>query len=117
MTDTTERGLILGNKSADKSTSSVFKRSIAVVIGIDKYSKGIPPLSTAVNDACALAKILKKEHGYEVTLLTDEKATLARLEKEFTKKLPEKITENDRLLVYFAGHGSRQTGMTDLPVF
>lgn len=34
-----------------------FTRSLAVVIGIDAYGGGIPPLTTAVNDATALAEL------------------------------------------------------------
>ncbi len=46
-----------------------FTRSIAVVIGVDKYKNGVPPLRTAVNDATTLAGSLEKEHNYEVWLL------------------------------------------------
>ncbi len=35
-----------------------FKRSLAVVIGINQYVNGIPELKTAVNDANQLALIL-----------------------------------------------------------
>ncbi|MCI5137185.1 MAG: hypothetical protein D3922_01935, partial [Candidatus Electrothrix sp. AR1] len=84
MADKNERGLTKGKGSGKKSSSPKFQRSLAVVIGIDRYSNGIPPLSTAVNDARELADILKKEeHGYEVILLTDEEATLARLKEVF----------------------------------
>ncbi|MCI5137760.1 MAG: caspase family protein, partial [Candidatus Electrothrix sp. AR1] len=112
MTDSTSRGLTWGKASANKRQSSKFKTSLAVVIGIDRYSNGIPPLSTAVNDATKLAEILKEEHGYEVTLLIDEDVTVSRLEtvfgEEFLKQ--KKISKDDRLLVYFAGHGVASDG-------
>ncbi len=105
-----DRGLKRKNDPSGKSKSPKFRRSLAVVIGIDRYSNGIPPLSTAVNDARRLAEILEEEHGYEVTLLTDEGTTLSRLEKVFTEDLPKKLGKNDRLLVYFAGHGVATDG-------
>ncbi|MEM9149919.1 MAG: caspase family protein [Cyanobacteria bacterium P01_F01_bin.3] len=84
---------------------SSFSRSLAVIIGIDKYSKGISPLQTAVNDAKALAQLLHLEHGYDVKLLVDESATLEKLRDLLENALPEEITEDDRVLFYFAGHG------------
>ena len=48
-----------------------FRSSLAVVIGIDAYGGGIPPLTTAVNDATRLAELLRTAHGYETLLLTE----------------------------------------------
>src|SRR4051794_30735092 len=42
-----------------------FRRSVAVVIGVDAYGDGIPRLSTAVNDARRLAAILAEEQRYD----------------------------------------------------
>ena len=67
------------------------------------------PLTTAVNDATALAELLRGEHGYETTLLTGEATgqpvTQERLAALFTQELSPQIGPDDRLLVYFAGHG------------
>jgi hypothetical protein len=49
-----------------------FKRSLAVVIGIDRYVNGIPELKTAVNDANELAHILEKDYQYQVLRLLDQ---------------------------------------------
>jgi uncharacterized caspase-like protein len=81
-----------------------FLHSLAVVIGIDDYANGIPPLRTAVNDARRMAQVLAQQHGYDARLIV-EKVTLARLRALFTKTLPTMADESDRLLVYFAGHG------------
>ncbi|MEM8503678.1 MAG: caspase family protein [Cyanobacteria bacterium P01_D01_bin.1] len=83
----------------------LFSRSLAIVIGINQYSKSIPPLQTAVNDAQALAQLLKTEHGYEVKLLIDQAATLKQLTCLIESELPAEVTEYDRVLFYFAGHG------------
>jgi uncharacterized caspase-like protein len=82
-----------------------FTRSIAVVIGINQYQHGIATLQTAVNDAREFARLLKSEHGYQVTLLLDEDASLATLNHLFSQVLPLQVSGDDRVLLYFAGHG------------
>ncbi|WNZ26225.1 hypothetical protein HJG54_27665 [Leptolyngbya sp. NK1-12] len=82
-----------------------FQTSYAVVIGISSYQNGISPLQTAVNDAKAIAHALETEHQYTTTLLLDEQATQANLIELLQAKLPQLLSEDDRLLFYFAGHG------------
>ena len=86
-----------------------FDHSLAIIIGIDAYSGGIPRLTTAVNDATRLAELLQDAHGYETLLLTEpaigQPVTLERIRALFTEELSVRLGENDRLLVYFAGHG------------
>jgi uncharacterized caspase-like protein len=84
---------------------SEFSRNLAVIIGIDAYNSGISPLHNAVNDAKQLGEILHKKHGYQVQVCVDKAATLKGLETLLEKKLPQTVTQNDRLLFYFAGHG------------
>lgn len=81
-----------------------FAHSHAVVVGIDDYHNGISPLRTAGNDARRLAKTLT-EHGYTVNCLFDADATRAGLETFFTSTLLDQVGPDDRVLVYFAGHG------------
>ena len=81
-----------------------FRQSHAVVIGINGYGNGIPPLRTAVNDARRIAEVLETEFGYAVQLLT-ENVTLAKLSALLGEHLPIEVQADDRLLVYFAGHG------------
>lgn len=82
-----------------------FNRSIAIVVGIDHYQHGIPPLKTAVADAQTISQVLRIDHGYQSGLLTDGQATLTVLRSLLTEKLPAYIQPDDRLLFYFAGHG------------
>ena len=86
-----------------------FTHSLAILIGIDAYSGGIPQLTTAVNDAARLAELLHDAHGYETVLLTEPAAgqpvTRERLHTLFTQELPARLGDDDRLLLYFAGHG------------
>jgi len=81
-----------------------FQRSLAVVIGINDYEQGIPPLRTARADAERLAQILADHHGYETLLYTDN-VTSTRLTALLQHELPQRVGKADRLLFYFAGHG------------
>lgn len=88
----------------------MFERNLAFIIGINNYRNGIYPLKTAVNDAKKLVEILREKHGYQVWVCLDEVATFTNLNKLLEKTLPEQVTENDRLLFYFAGHGVALNG-------
>ena len=73
----------------------------ALVIGNNNY-RNINNLRTARNDATAVADILNHKYGFETTVLldADRYAMYSALEK-FRKEL----TEEDNLLIYYAGHG------------
>ncbi|NEO78251.1 caspase family protein [Moorena sp. SIO4G3] len=88
----------------------MFSRNLALIIGINNYTNGISPLNTAVKDAKKLVEILRKKHDYEVWECLDEVATLSNFNKFLSHTLPEQVTENDRLLFYFAGHGVALNG-------
>ena len=88
----------------------MFERNLAFIIGINNYTNGISPLKTAVNDAKKLVEILRQKHDYKVWVCLDEIATLTNLNKLLDKTLPEQVSEHDRLLFYFAGHGVALNG-------
>ena len=88
----------------------MFERNLAFIIGINNYSNGISPLNTAVNDAKKLVEILRKKHGYKVWVCLDKVATLTNLNQLLYQTLPEQVSEDDRLLFYFAGHGVALNG-------
>ncbi len=98
-----------GFDEADLDEQRTFSRNLALVIGINDYQHGYPSLETAVNDATVLAGILKEQHGYEVTSLLDDKATVPTLKREFNQKRKDswagQIGPDDRVIFYFAGHG------------
>lgn len=81
-----------------------FEHSLALVIGIDAYGNGISSLTTAVNDARQVARLLCEQHKYATHLLVDG-VSLAQLTHIFTEILPQAVGPQDRLLIYFAGHG------------
>ncbi len=83
-----------------------FAHSRAYVVGIDQYAGPLPALQTAADDARSLAAILKDAHHYDdVHLLVDADATQTALMTLLTETLPQTVGADDRVLVYFAGHG------------
>ncbi|OJT20892.1 hypothetical protein BO221_28760 [Archangium sp. Cb G35] len=87
---------------------SDFKHSLAIVIGINSYSHGIPTLHNAVRDANAVANSLEHQ-GFEVLRLLDSQASLSALSRLLSHHLPSLPSPPDRLLIYFAGHGLAHT--------
>ncbi|WP_412069605.1 caspase family protein [Rubrivirga sp. IMCC43871] len=81
-----------------------FQQSVAVVIGIDAYTDGVPALQTPASDARRLGHLLGDDHGYDVRLLLDGQATLAAIEG-LLADLARDLGSDDRMLFYFAGHG------------
>lgn len=57
--------------SAKGSLIEGFQSSYAVLIGIDRYGKGVPELQTPVADATKLAGILKQQHEFKTEVLCD----------------------------------------------
>lgn len=87
-------------------------RSYAVVVGIAAY-KNLPEnqqLRYSERDAEAMYSILISPEGgnfraENVHKLVGDKATLASVKRELEEWLPSVAKEDDRVLVYFAGHG------------
>jgi tetratricopeptide (TPR) repeat protein len=87
-------------------------RSYAVVVGISRY-QNLPEnlqLKFAERDAQSIYSILISPEGgnfkaENVHVLTGAKATLAGLRNEVNNWLPSVAKDDDRVLIYFAGHG------------
>ncbi|WP_352694574.1 caspase family protein [Mesorhizobium sp. M0663] len=86
-----------------------FARNLAFLVAIDDYAAGVPKLHSPVADAKALAQCLSDEHGFETELVLDGAATLAGL-RTFFGDLPTRVGSDDRVLFYFAGHGTATPG-------
>ena len=73
----------------------------ALVMGNNDYAH-LPKLKTAVGDAEAVATLLRKRYGFKTTVLVnaDRYAMLSTL-----NKFRAELTEDDNLLIYYAGHG------------
>src|SRR5262245_12578369 len=82
-----------------------YRTSWAVVIGINRYTKA-PRLNYAVNDAKSIVAAVQ-QLGFasdKILLLLDEEATKQRIEQLLYGTL-RRTTAEDRVLVFFAGHG------------
>jgi len=73
----------------------------AIVIGNNNYDE-LADLKSASDDAKAVAQLLKSQYGFKVRLLID-----ARREDVIgaLSKIRAKLSTNDNLLIYYAGHG------------
>jgi len=78
-----------------------FGRYHALVIGNNAYGR-LQKLESAVRDARAVEEILRTAYGFKTTLLldADRYQLLSAL-----NKLREELTDQDNLLIYYAGHG------------
>lgn len=99
-----------------------YRKKWAIIIGID-YAEGesfsnhkrreIPRLANARRDASALKDKLIQKYGYleeNVTLLLESEATAQRITGELQSLHGNKVSADDSVLVFFAGHGAKQTG-------
>ena len=91
-----------------RAASIDFGRYRALVIGINDY-RYLPKLETSVNDASAVHDLLRREYGYDSTLLLNPNRTQL---VEALDRLRAELTPDDNLLIYYAGHGylDRPTG-------
>jgi hypothetical protein len=80
-----------------------FGRYYALVIGNNEY-RHFPSLQTAITDAEHVAKILSDKYGFNTRFIrnADRYTILSAL-----NEVKGKLTENDNLLIYYAGHGER----------
>lgn len=81
--------------------AGVFGKYYALVIASNRYEK-LDDLVTPINDAEAIAGILKEKYGFTVTKLYD--ATRYELLSALNA-MRRDLTEKDNLLIYYAGHG------------
>ncbi|OGR04850.1 MAG: polysaccharide deacetylase [Deltaproteobacteria bacterium RIFOXYD12_FULL_50_9] len=109
-------GFTVNNSSAlpvDKNTINTvdtgYGDSWAVVVGIDDYAKW-PKLQYAVRDATAVRQTLVEKFGFKserVFSLTNNEATRTGILATFHDKLAHGgMGKNDRIFVFFAGHGA-----------
>ena len=87
-------------------------RGYALIIGIGNYKNlpGRAQLEFSERDADAMYSILISPEGgnfraENVHRLTGQQATLANVKRELESWLPSVAKEEDRVVIYFAGHG------------
>ena len=89
----------------------LYDRSWAIVIGINYDSEGAeqPRLRNARNDAEAVAGALEELYAFEhVTVLREQEASGEAILSWLREELPDKTGPNDRVVFFFAGHGTSQ---------
>lgn len=85
-------------------TSTTSSRQIALLIGIGNYEGRFPTLDTPTKDVERLAGVLESRYGFEIIKLLDQQATEDALISTMVH-LAGTMTDQDSLLIYFAGHG------------
>ena len=94
------------------TTEDIYDNSYAIIIGISEY-QNMQHLNYGSSDAEAIHNLLISEFGFPVEntiLLLNEQATALNIKKSLSKII-KKAKSNDRILVYFSGHGMTE----DLP--
>lgn len=89
-----------------------YAESRALIIGIDVYQK-VSPLGYAVSDALGVKQALIERLGFpekNIVTLLDGEATRKNVLKWFLNFAADTVNLDDRLLVFFAGHGTTRTG-------
>ena len=78
-------------------------------IGINDYQH-FPPLNNAVRDVEAILKLLREQYDIdEAKILTDGQATRRSILRKL-EELSRKVKPDDKLLIYFSGHGYLSPG-------
>ena len=93
-------------KTISLNREDIYNDSWAVIIGIDKYDN-LSNLDYAVADAEAVKDMLINKFDYKegnVNLLLNEEANRANI-VNIISDVSLKARENDRILVFYAGHG------------
>lgn len=88
------------------SATDFYSDSWALLIGINEYQYETP-LHYAVADAKEMKRLLSEKLDFpdkNITILLDSAATLQGIRRSI-EDLENKTSENDRVLIYFGGHG------------
>ena len=105
------KNLILVPASGPLAGKQIYANSHALLIGVNEYPK-LPKdkwLQYALNDVKDVREVLIKSYGFpasNITVLTNSQATKAGVQTALAKYAdPSKVGPDDRVLVYFSGHG------------
>ena len=94
------------------TTDDIYEDSYALIIGITEYEH-VEQLNYGASDAEAIQKLLISQFDFpakNTVLLINEEATKRNIIQSFSDII-KKAKRNDRVLIYFAGHGMTE----DLP--
>ncbi len=98
-----QRGMKPVQVTVEGTTTTLYKQSHALVIGVSAYNMGLPPLPGVAGDINRVQSALES-NGFDVTKVLNPDA--AGLQRAFNTFISQYGQGNDnRLLIYFAGHG------------
>lgn len=93
-----------------------FNRSVAVIVAISEYTGDFENLASPERDAQRVKEFLLDEAGFdEVWMLVDDEATSSNINTLMTQTIPSVVGPDDRLLVYWSGHGGSAQDANDRP--
>ncbi len=79
----------------------------ALLIGVGKYQHPKINLPGIDKDITMMKEVADLMGFSQIKILRDNEATLNRIEQAIEEWLVQKTTKNDRVLIYFTGHGSQ----------
>ena len=83
-----------------------FGGSYAILIGESNYRDAkLPKLATPKNDVSQIGDLLQSRYGFNVKIMLDK--SRAEILHELDEA-SQKLTENDTLVIYYAGHGGME---------
>ena len=90
-------------KNDGKAVAERAGKSLALIFYADEY-QSLENLVTPKNDANRLSSVLNNKYGYETKVISNPDR------KELIQELnaAKSLEENDKLIVYFAGHGKSE---------
>lgn len=97
----------VGIDLAKQGKGALYAKSYAVVIGINQYEKWAP-LEFAVADSRAVTQLFERSGFDQIISIQDHEATQRRLLTILGHELPRMVGRDDRLVIYFAGHGQTE---------
>ncbi|MFN8349333.1 MAG: tetratricopeptide repeat protein [Spirosomataceae bacterium] len=100
------------NQRAANPTAPTAGKTWALIVGVSQYQH-VKPLRFAGDDALAFYNYLLSPAGGSVPqanieLLVNEKATLVQVDLAMSKLLSS-VKPNDRVFIYFSGHGDQES--------
>lgn len=98
-----EQNTFKGNAAEIIAKDINFGKYYALVIGVADYDN-VEKLNTPVNDINEVADVLSKDYGFVVEKVVNPDNISVM---EAVNNLNQQLTENDNLLIFYAGHGVR----------
>ena len=102
-TQSTAQSTLSGTGTDVKVADINFGKYYALVIGVQNYDK-LDNLTTPIDDINAIATLLTTQYGFQVqkVINADDVGVM-----EAINNINNQLTENDNLLIFYAGHGAR----------